>query len=223
MTQMNLIPEEYIRNRGQWRAMTIRAVLLALVLLGVYGASLIAREKVVIAEQELRDTNGQFDRAEAQIKRLRSLEAQKQAMIAKAEKTASLMDRVPRSYLLGMLNNARPEHLYLTKLTFETDKNKRRSRKGRSGGLAVHITLIGKALTDPDISRYMQRLEAHPLVERVELLYSLADRKVEPDAGRCLRNFELRLQTVPGADVLETLTDRTARQAARPRAEGQEG
>jgi hypothetical protein len=223
MTQMNLIPEEYIKNRGQWRAMTIRAVLLGLVLLGVYGASMIAREKVVIAEQELKETNRQFDRAEAKIKRLQSLEAQKRNMIAKAKKTASLMDRVPRSYLLGMLNNARPEHLYLTKLTFETQKRKRRSRKGGSGGMAVDIALIGKALTDPDISLYMRRLEAHPLVERVELLYSLADRAAEPETGRRLRNFELNLRTVPGADVLETLRDRPGRHACRPDREGQEG
>jgi len=150
---------------------------------------------------------------------MHELEAQKRTMLRKAEMSAALMERLPRSYILAMLANALPEGASLTSTKIKVSPVVERGTKAapktkhgliaRSRGtakpvtpkLAVSINLIGAATTDVQVARFIANLAKNRLTELVDLAYSRETKRGEEK----VREFSLIVRLKPSADALDGL------------------
>jgi Tfp pilus assembly protein PilN len=244
MSIVNLLPDDYLKRRGQQRANILCCVLFLVVMVGVTGASLMLEKSSDHTEAVAREVDDDFARASRLIDQLQTLEKEKTQLLGKASNTASLMERVPRSYLLGFVTNARPKGVWLTKVVLNTkvktggvpaargrSAKKRamartRSRNSGKGPLtSVTMELVGLAFTDVEVARYITRLRSNAMVKSVELVYSIEQKSKDPDK-QPLRGFQLTLTTYYGfdaADAIEAEKEDKPRSDTQVAAAGKEG
>ncbi|MFP4053740.1 MAG: PilN domain-containing protein [Phycisphaerae bacterium] len=221
MSIVNLLPDDYLKRRSQQRANILCCVLFLVVMVGVTGASLMLEKSSDHTEAVAHEVDEDFARASRLIDQLQMLEKEKSQLLSKASNTASLMERVPRSYLLGFVTNSRPKGVWLTEVLLNTKVKsgpappKGRSRKKRAmarprgkGGkgplTCVTMELVGLAFTDVEVARYITRLRGNPIVKSVELIYSVEQKSDNPDKEP-LRSFQLTLQTHFGFDAADAI------------------
>jgi Tfp pilus assembly protein PilN len=218
MSTINLLPEDYLQRRRQHRGNMICTVLLGVVIVSICAAA-------VVREQSTRRTREVCDRMSAAyadaaklIDEVRQLEKQKANMLDKAKRSAALMERMPRSYLLAMLTNALPEGASLKSVRMviqvvgedEGDKPKTKAKAAavkapavqKAPQLAMALSITGKATTDVQVARFIARLAAHPLTDVVDLAYSKESKDLQ-DKG--MREFQLSVILKPDADVLDAI------------------
>ncbi len=224
MSTINLLPDDYLQRRRQHRGNMICAVLFGVVIISICGAA-------VVSEQSTRRTRQVCDRMSASyadaaklIDEVHQLEKQKANMLDKAKRSASLMERMPRSYLLAMLTNALPDGASLKSVRMaiqvvgeaETGKVKTKAAAVKASAapkapqLAVTLSITGKAATDVQVARFIARLAAHPLTQVVDLSYSKESRDPQ-DKGT--REFQLSVILKPDADVLDAIRDEQPNEA----------
>jgi hypothetical protein len=216
MSTINLLPDDYVQRRRQHRGNMICAVLFGVVIVSICGAA-------VVSERSTRRTREVSDRmstayadAAKLIDEVHQLEKQKANMLDKAKRSASLMERMPRSYLLAMVTNALPEgsSLKSVRMTIQTiadaepEKAKTKSAAVKAAAspkapkVAVALSITGKAATDVQVARFIARMAAHPLTEVVDLSYSKESKELQ-DKGA--REFQLSVILKPDADVLDAI------------------
>ncbi len=217
MSTINLLPEDYLQRRRQHRGNMICTVLFGVVIVSICAAA-------VVREQSTRRTREVSDRMSAAyadaaklIDEVHQLEKQKANMLDKARRSAALMERMPRSYLLAMLTGALPDGASLKSVRMviqvvgegEGDKPKTKAAAAikapatsKAPQLAMALSITGKATTDVQVARFIARLAAHPLTDVVDLSYS--KESMDPhDKGA--REFQLSVILKPDADVLDAI------------------
>jgi len=220
MSLINLLPEEHVQRRRNRRAN-----MLCLVLFGVVMASTIAA--VCVSESSSRHTREVRDRVEASyaeatklIAQLQSLEAKKTTLLRRAEQTASLLERVPRSYLLGMVTNALPKGASLKEVQLQRKKiisqrpaatkfAQHRNAAGASNMTREELTMTitGLAGTDVQVARFIANLARNRLASAVDLVYSeeeLIDKKIP------VREFQIDVVLRADLDVIDICRASTA-------------
>ena len=216
MSTINLLPEDYLQRRRQHRGNMICTVLFGVVIISICAAA-------VVREQSTRRTREVCDRMSAAyadaaklIDEVHHLEKQKANMLDKAKRSASLMERMPRSYLLAMLTNALPQGASLKSVRMviqvvgegEGDKPKTKAAAIKAPAaqkapqLVMALSITGKATTDVQVARFIARLAAHPLTDVVDLSYSKESKDLQ-DKG--MREFQLSVILKPDADVLDAI------------------
>src|SRR6476620_2288022 len=112
MTQMNanmnFLPEDYVQKRQAARAAVVFIGLLLVVVGGIVGAYLYTQWQMKAVFDKHDSVNRAFEDASKKIEEAKELEKQKARMVAKAEITATLMERVRRSSLLAELVKLKP-------------------------------------------------------------------------------------------------------------------
>src|SRR5881394_3476738 len=105
MTQMNasmnFLPDDYVEKRQAARAAVVFIGLLLVVVGGIVGAYMYTQWQIKTVFDEHDRVNAQFEDASKKIEEAKELEKQKARMVAKAEITTTLMERVRRSALLA--------------------------------------------------------------------------------------------------------------------------
>ena len=188
MSQINLLPDDYVARRRQKRSNRLCGVLLAMVMIAVLAAAVVSEQGYRRTREVSQRIDESYDQAGKLIEQLQSLETVRAKMLQKAKVTAALLEKVPRSYLLASITNALPQGASLTKLemTSARDRTVTISRDGRSssnqvsseGGGApgsdveVRITLTGLAGTDVEVGKFIAGMDKNPLMETVDLVYS---------------------------------------------------
>ncbi len=222
MSIINLLPRDYLKRRLERRNDVILTVLFALVMAGVISATAMSERSwdhtVNVAEQ----VDKSYAQAAQLIEQLQHLEEKKNNVLQRAEQTASLMERVPRSYLLATVTNALPPDASMTSfhLTTERIEQGAAAQSADAGESAsrfqavsaqrfpgevvarVKLEVSGLAGTDVDVARFMSNMSVNPLVESVDLVYS-EERLVEDDTP--VRAFQVTVCMKPGADVIDAL------------------
>jgi len=231
MPIVNLLPEDYRRRRAQQRANVLCIALFAVVMAGVMGAALVSEQSAEHTREVRQKVDSEFNRAAKLINQLQTLESQRSVLLDKASSTAALMERVPRSYLLGFITNARPEGVWIDTLRMDTAVDVGRTAPPkRAKAKAMHqksfsptspvssvsIVITGGAFTDMEVARFIARLRLNPLVESVELGHS-REQKNNDDV---VRSFVLVLQTYPGSDAMEAMEQNAPAEAAEQVARG---
>jgi Tfp pilus assembly protein PilN len=218
MSTINLLPDDYIRGRVERRANALCLVLFFVVMGGVVGAYLVCERSYSYAQDVRTRLEQDYREAERLIAQMRELEQEKQRLQAKALATASLMERVPRSALLGVITKALPEHTSLKDFELETREmevaSSSKSRKSKfskvaksraddAKRLAVTMKITGLAPTDVEVARLIANLARNPLTHSVDLVYSeetIVDKKVD---DRPVREFQVRVALRHDADAIE--------------------
>lgn len=215
MSIINLLPDDYIRRRQQERTNGLCMVLFLVVMVGLAAA-------LGVSERASAHTRHVADRMEVEyaeaaklLAQLQELEGQKQKVMDKTQRTAGLLDRVPRSTLLAMIANALPRQASLTRFALVPKKVvSRAAGEGQSKfqnmqaqRTATQMTEVptlevdGLAGTDVDVALFIANLIRNPLLSGVDLVYS--QEKVL--GGYPVREFQVRMEVRPDGDVMDVL------------------
>jgi Tfp pilus assembly protein PilN len=223
----SFLPEDYLRQKHERRGNLISLALFCVVMFGVTGAFFVTNRQWSSVKARQREINLLYSQEAKKIEQLKVLEAQKTEMLAKAEITAALIERVPRSILLAELINRMPEQLTLTDLELDGQRIKEaptvaaraarpkaRSLAGKGGAKGkpepepeapkpvapkydFKITLVGLAADDSFVADYQTALKDCPLLDNVDLLSTVAV-KIDETVRR---KFKIEATIRPSADA----------------------
>lgn len=215
MSMINLLPDDYILARQQRRANVFLLVLLAVVMTFVLGATIHSQQSTARTAQVRQRVDEAYDEAARMLAQMQELQAHKSRMLNKAEQTAGLMERVPRSYILATLTNCLPPHSSLTKMDMNIIRvvapvpvSKERAASAKFQALSaertaqvsapvIMIEVTGLAGTDVDVAKYIANLARNPIMQSVDLVYS--EQKNYQDVP--IREFRVKMAIRPGADA----------------------
>lgn len=227
MSLINLLPEDYIRRRQQQRANVLCLTLFLVVMTGLGAAVLVSERSTRYTRQVAEMVNASYAEATKLIEQLQELEGQRQRMLQKAERTAALLERVPRSTLLAVVTNALPNQVSLTRFQLLPKQIIARADAGQAGEAnskfqkiqaqraelqTTHVLAIeveGLTKTDMEVAHFIANLNRNPLLTGVDLVYSQ-----EKTVGNgSVREFQVKMEVKPNVDVMDVLQT----------AEGQQG
>jgi Tfp pilus assembly protein PilN len=118
----SFLPEDYVRRRAEMRANVISLGLFGVVMFGVIGAFFVTNRQWMTVRQEQLTVNQAYAAEARKIDQLQQIEAQKTAMISKAELTTALLEKVPRSILLAELITRMPQDITLLDLALTSKR-----------------------------------------------------------------------------------------------------
>ena len=230
MSTINLLPDDYLKRRGQRRSNVVCLVLFAVVVSAVIGANAVTSRSEAHT-LEVRDrVYGEYAQAAKLIEHMQALQTQKILMLKQAELTASLVERMPRSTVLGVISTACPKGIsfdevslicQVAKSNTESSSRSGRRRRGskistesRSAGKApkieINMMIAGLAGTDAQVARFIANLAGcRPLVNDVSLVFSkekVVDQRKDAEPSEdvvIVREFEIRLRLAPEADAID--------------------
>ncbi len=221
MSIINLLPEDYVKRRSQNRANKLCLILFAAVMAAVIAAVIVSDQSTRHTQAVARRVDAAYADAAKMIEQLRELENRKQAMQHKAELTASLLERVPRSTLLAIVAGALPRGASLTQFNLfpmnvvtraepanknasATDSKFAKVQQQREASESVTVVMMevtGLAGTDVEVARFITNLVRCPLMKSVDLVYS--QEKVLQDTP--IREFQVKIELKPNVDVIDVL------------------
>jgi Tfp pilus assembly protein PilN len=229
MSTVNLLPEDFLLNRARKRANVLCFILFGIVMAGVVAAGAVTNQSTRNTQEVGERVNASYAEAAKLIEQVRQLQEQKSILIAKAEQAAALQERVPRSYILGALANACPDHASLLQVRLDTkmaDAEKASKfaavsagQTGKAPPLFVDLQVTGQAGTDVDVARFIAELARNPLLSNVDLSYSDA----KEFNKSIVREFQLKMEIKPGVDVLDVIGQQADPNAPAPKAVAQRG
>ncbi len=118
----SFLPEDYVQRRMEARMNLLTLTLFAVVLMGVVGAFLVTNRAWNSIRLEQEAINVEYTQEAAKIDQLKELERQREQMIEKAEITAALIERVPRSLLLADIINRMPAAVTVLELELKSTR-----------------------------------------------------------------------------------------------------
>ncbi|GAB5497093.1 MAG: hypothetical protein Phyf2KO_21730 [Phycisphaerales bacterium] len=232
--QDSFLPEDYVKSKGERRANMLSLTLFGVMMLAVVAAFFATNRRWMSVRNEQRSINAMYVREAEKIEELKELEKQRAEMVSKAEVTAALVERVPRSVLFAELVSRMPVDLTLTEFELSSEEVKRSRGSKRSGGVRTlsgkssksknakkgeeeaessiyipeydqKLRIVGVGLSNDDIADYIENLRDCDLLDSVELKF-IKESKID---GVLLRSFELSAAIRKGADA-RGLVEKTA-------------
>ena len=228
MSTINLLPANYVRQRMQRRVNSVCLALFVVVVSSVICAHLVT-DRSKRHTLEVRDrVDAEYAEATKLIQRMQRLEAQKAMMLHKAELTASLVERVPRSTLLAIIANARPTSTSLLNVELTSrriEKKEPTVRPSATGNsvlsvvsraqalqgsrVLVELVVTGLAATDAEVAKFIANLARNRLIETVDLAYS--QERLVGKARTKVREFQISLKLKDGADAIDIAKEISAK------------
>jgi len=222
---LNFLPDDYVERQRARRA-NVTCLLMAggcLVVVGLVAGFSVIRAVGTAATRAT--VEKQYEQASLRIKDLEQLQKHKQDLLHKADLSAALLERVPRSYILARLTNHLPPETSLTSLKMQVEKvaiatpasevpevPQAKGAKGKKRVAAVRtedrlrFRLDGLAQTDVQVAEYISRLGTDPLFDAVDLQFS---EEFPYQIGMTMRRFQLSLLLSRDAErVLEGVPDK---------------
>ena len=218
--RMSFLPEDYVERRMERRTSLICLAMFAVMLAGVGTVYAYKIRKLNAASSRLTTVNVATANAAKKIEQLDTLKARRDEMLRKAQVTATLLERVPRTFLLADLINRMPEALSLLELNLSTKvvqpprpaptksalSNKKDKKAAEAAKQAepeplpqhlVSISLVGVAPTDVQVAHYLEKLQQSQLLSGVNLIFS-EETKI---GDAMMRKFRVEMALSPAADV----------------------
>ncbi|MDP6634519.1 MAG: PilN domain-containing protein [Phycisphaerae bacterium] len=216
MSLINLLPQDYYERRHGRRTNAICVVLFVVVMVCIVSASMVSRSNANETRGVMDNLNRSYSQAAQTISQMQTLRGQKQTILDKRRRIEALQDPVPKSIVLAILTNARPDGVSLLNikldsrfdppkapnkaLTINTTKGQSAAppKPERNPEPSVTVEIIGLARTDFQVARYLANLTDSGLTDSVDLSYTQdytpgggGDRPV-PENLQNLREFRLK-------------------------------
>src|SRR2546429_98211 len=194
--QLSFLPDDYLELKAQRRTNAICALLFAAVV-GVVGVTFKFTERSMAAvERQYADISARYAKAPRPIEQFRKMQEQQRKMETQAALSASLLEKVPRSYLLAEITNSLPPAVTLVDFSleakvrsgapapgsyrtiFEQKKSEIEAAKFAAAGAGqpkmydVFIKLTGVAENDVQVATFMNKLARSKLLRDVNLVVS---------------------------------------------------
>ncbi len=221
----SFLPEDYVEQRAERRTNVISLSLFAVVMFAVFAAFLVTNRQWNTVKAQQRAINIEYTNAANDIEQLEILQEQQETMMHKAELTAALIERVPRSVLLAELINRMPDNVSMLEFTLSQEEPRKRRAPTKATGtkdlksekgarptkaeaqegdeiievprFETELQLVGVAPTDVEVSSYIAALNGCDLLKDVTLKYS-ENSMVE---DRMVREFRIHMKLDPAADA----------------------
>jgi Tfp pilus assembly protein PilN len=213
---INLLPEDYLQRRAHHRANIMCVVLFAIVMAGVCGAAMVSEQNTQNTEMVRNQVDSAYEQAARTLQQMQQLENQKRMMLAKAQATGDLLERVPRSFVLAVVTRALPEGASLVSFNM-TPRRVLQAPVAPAGARPTKfaavtganaaprqlmvIEVTGLAANDVQVARFIANLLGNPLLSGVDLGFS-REKVIEKTV---LREFSVRMELRPGVDVIDLI------------------
>jgi Tfp pilus assembly protein PilN len=224
--QLSFLPDDYLELKAQRRTNAICAILFAAVV-GVVGVTFQYTERSMVAvERDLADITRRYAEAARPIEQFRKMQEQQRKMETQAALSASLLEKVPRSYLLAEITNSLPPTVSLIDFSlearvrsgapapgsyrtiFEQKKAEIEAAKFAAAGAGqpkaydVFLKLTGVAENDVQVATFMNSLTRSKLLRDVNLVVSEEFQASAKDEK--LRKFQVEMMLSPDAEIKAT-------------------
>lgn len=223
MSKMNLLPQEYVKQRLQYRVDMLCVLLFGLVMVTIMTAEAISSRKV----HEVQMTHAKLDARYREVAQFVNdffvLQTDKRKLFKDAAIIAEMTDRVPRSFLLAMITNNCPKEVTLTRILIveetirepvDEDARKKARRKSDTSDkekkeeikppkVQLRIELKGLTPNIDLVGVMMQKYHvlSNPLVEQSELKNT---RKTKTSEGQ-VNEFEISIMLKEMGEVLTVI------------------
>jgi Tfp pilus assembly protein PilN len=231
--ELSFLPDDYLERKAQRRTNAICAVLFLIVMVAIGSAFSFTERAVRSVEGEHAAVEKEFTEAAKRIELVQQLQDKQKRMAQQADLAASLLEKVPRSYILADVTNALPVGVSLLEVKLESKQRgnapaaaastagktaferKRADKKEKADAAQaaanqpklydVAIRLSGVAQTDVQVAQFISRLNQSSVLMDVNLIVS-EEHKADKSEDP-LRKFELEARLNPTAEVTpETAT-----------------
>jgi Tfp pilus assembly protein PilN len=118
----SFLPEDYVERRAELRANLLCLGLFGIAMFAVVGAFFFTNRQWLSVRTEQQAINVLYTQEAKRIEQLKVLEQQKADMLSKAEITAALIERVPRSVLLAEIVTRMPDDITLLEIRLESKR-----------------------------------------------------------------------------------------------------
>ncbi|HSI34627.1 MAG TPA: PilN domain-containing protein [Tepidisphaeraceae bacterium] len=228
--QLSFLPDDYLDSKRQKRTNVLLSVVFVAILAAVGGAGWYTKQELRKAETEHDDVDRQFADAAKRIEQVRQMQDKQRKMAGQAELTASLLEKVPRSFLLAEITNAMPAGVSLLDVILDSkvragpaaggksayDIKRAQQSAGAVKGPAapqaknydVGIRVQGIADNDVQVAQFMAKLNTSKLLRDVNLVisdeYVLGGNSAASNAGASdtkMRKFQIEMTVDPTAEI----------------------
>lgn len=207
----DFLPEDYTQRREQHRSAILFIGLFIAVMGGIIAAYVVSSGGPRRANAALEVARQQFNEAGKRLDVMKELNGKKQEMMSKAEVSAMLLERVPRSRLLKEFSELMPKGVSLLNLELrsheapnkpavknDTEDPNKPTEPQRPPEQIVTITIMGVAPTDDQVANFMKALVHSPMLQDVNLLFS-EEFKTKDDM---VRKFKVEMRISEEADLI---------------------
>ena len=214
--QLSFLPDDYLERKAVRRTNVIFAILFVIVAGGAFGAFTYAKNGVKEARE--RNATAKTDKAQAArpIEQFQKLQEKQRTMAMQAELTSSLIEKVPRSFLLAEMTNSLPTGVSLVDFVMESRKRQapaappkpafemkqanstpapQPSAQRAQYDIALKVT--GMAGNDVQVAQFITRLNSSKLLKDVNLIVSEEFKSVDEK----LRKFQIEMMLNPAAEI----------------------
>jgi Tfp pilus assembly protein PilN len=221
--QLSFLPDDYLVRKAQHRTNLICASLFVVMIAAIAIAFTTVERGLRDAERRHAAIDQQYADAAKRIAEMKQLQDRQAVLARQADLAASLLDRVPRSYLLAEITNKLPAGVSLRDVELSRKKRanapgaekktpltrRKASAKDAKAAAAlppppeqfdVFVKLSGVAPGDAQVAKFVSNLNESPLLAEVNLLLSAQLERGDPDAAG-MRRFNLEMQLSPSADI----------------------
>src|SRR5687768_10921808 len=105
-SQLSFLPDDYLERKAQRRSNALCAGLFLVVMLGMGSAFALTERSLRGIEGEYETVEKEFTDAAGRIKQVEQMQEKQRRMAHQADLTASLLEKVPRSYLVAEVTNS---------------------------------------------------------------------------------------------------------------------
>jgi len=118
----SFLPEDYVQRKSEVRTNFITLSLFGIVMFAVVSAFFVTNRRWQSIREQQQAINTQYQNEAVKIEQLKALEAQRAAMLEKAEITTALIEKVPRSVLLAELITRMPSDLTILEMKLKSKR-----------------------------------------------------------------------------------------------------
>lgn len=228
MSQINLLPDYYIKQRFRKRVDLVFVIVFALMIFSIIAADKYSSEDFERITKEDSRVRGQFDEAARTTDEIFNKSIEKMQLQGKAKASISLLQLIPRSYLLAVIANDCPSTVSIVSVDIsdkEIDPQAGKLRRVTIVNSAeppkpkekvTFIDIMGTCALDDDASKYVSKLKANPVFKEVSLRYTQeykgsrkkakkgsGGKDVDKDLFKPAREFYVKMKVDRTADIPE--------------------
>jgi Tfp pilus assembly protein PilN len=208
--ELSFLPDDYLERKAQRRTNAICAMLFLVVMVAIGSAFTFSERKMRELEREHELVENQYTEAAKRIQLVQQMQDKQRQMATQAELAASLLEKVPRSFLLAEITNALPVGVSLLDLTMESKLRPTASPSGSTPKSAfeqkraaaasgtkrdekpsaqqakqydVSLKVSGIAYTDVQVAQFISRLNQSRMLKDVNLVIADEYKERGPDVS----------------------------------------
>jgi Tfp pilus assembly protein PilN len=218
--QLSFLPDDYLARKAARRTNAIFAVLFLITIVAIGATFTYCARGLKEARVRNEAANAEKAQAAAPIEQFQKLQEKQRTMAKQAELTSSLIEKVPRSFLLAELTNSLPAGVSLVDCALESRKRntappvQKTAFEVKAPGTAaaptvpqvqpivydVSLRVTGIASNDVQVAQFITKLNASRLLKDVNLVIS--DEYKNGDDK--LRRFQIEMTLSPTAEIDQT-------------------